>query len=134
MGTKRFDGGPDVAIHHELVEVKAHSLPYSPPSPQTFDGIVTQLMKYVDFVAKQYAGGNYAGVSAMYIAHDYSVGIRTDWAAAKAQPTIVTTRSYVLNPRQVPPRCRGMASGSSATGGHKQIDAFASRRFDDCCL
>lgn len=102
MATRRFPAGPAVGIHYELIEAKAHKLPYR-AAAQDFDAIVTQLMKYVDFVAHQYAGGNYAAVSATYVAYDFSPAIRAAWTAARANPTVVTTRSYVLNPRQAPP-------------------------------
>jgi hypothetical protein len=100
MGTRAYPGSSSRAIHFDIVEAKKDPLS---GTDATYDRAMSQVMKYVDFVAANYGGGNYASVSAQFVAADFSPRIASRHAQANVAAEGVVTRSYVLNPRDDPP-------------------------------
>jgi hypothetical protein len=101
LATRRYQGNSldRMAVHWDVIEAKADRW----ATGVKYEQALTQLMKYVDFVARYHAGGNYASVTGRYVAARYADDvIRTHQAAIRegGQPVI---RSYVLNPREDPP-------------------------------
>jgi hypothetical protein len=99
MGTSRYPGMPSRAVHYVLIEAKKDSVT---GSANYHDQRMSQLMKYVDFLARNYCGGNYAAITAYLVAHEYSTGIMTRHSQVRAKTNLLK-RSYVLNPRETPP-------------------------------
>tara|TARA_B100000949_G_C13844593_1_gene270096 strand:- start:21 stop:293 length:273 start_codon:yes stop_codon:yes gene_type:complete len=63
-------------------------------------------MRYVDFTAANYTGGNYRAISASYVAHRFSDDIKAVFQEAKrgaSDLSEVISRSYVLSPREPNP-------------------------------
>jgi hypothetical protein len=81
----------NVPLHFEIIELKSDSLPWTGETAATH---LAQVMKYVDFIARNYAGGNYAAVTAYLIAADFSDEF-------KPLRDEVAERRYVLDPHDV---------------------------------
>lgn len=79
---------PGVPLHFEVIELKSDILPWSGETAATH---LSQVMKYVDFVARNYAGGNYSAVTAYLIASQFS----DDFKILKSE---LARRTYVLDP------------------------------------
>jgi hypothetical protein len=106
VGTRHYPGpgsSSSTAAHYDVVEAKKDRLG---GGARGHDRTVSQLMKYVDFVSRNYCGGNYSAVSAYFIAAGYDDEFvrRHEDAQRVADP--VLARSYVLNPRESPPTRR----------------------------
>jgi len=98
----RYWEGTDVLAHYDVVEAKAGIVDLEGTS---FNARVSQVMRYVDFVAKNYAGGNYGSISAYYVAKDFDEdfvgGFRRALSSGASLPDLgAISRSYVLNPRE----------------------------------
>ncbi|MDQ3690057.1 MAG: hypothetical protein M3406_08500 [Chloroflexota bacterium] len=111
MGTSSFPGGGSsgslpTSIHYQLLEAKRDDLA---GDESVYDRRISQLMKYVDFIAHNYAGGNYAAVDAAYVAADFSPSILSRHREALDYDAGVSSRSYVLNPREDSPTRRWSA-------------------------
>jgi hypothetical protein len=88
------------AIHYEVIEVKKGSFGIL---SQMYDKNIPQVMKYVDFIAQRYAGGNYAAVSATVIARRFGDPLLERHRQAQQVESGVSTRAYVLDPHDPNP-------------------------------
>lgn len=98
-GRSAFDA-LSFSVAWDIVEAKKDVLS---GSATTHDASMTQLMKYVDFVAANYAGGNYSAVSAAFVARDFGPNIIARREELDQSAEGLLSRSYVLNPREIPP-------------------------------
>ena len=66
---------------------------------------LSQLMRYADFIAANYAGGNYDAVSANYVVHKVSDNAKEIFLEAvdgMGDVSDVISRSFILDPREKP--------------------------------
>lgn len=88
--------GTDIVTGYELIEAKKDQLSVGPVN--TFDRFFSQPMRYVDFLARHYAGGNMHSVDVHIVAGSYSPKFLS---AFHASPTL--PRHYSLSPRDRDP-------------------------------
>ncbi len=89
--------------HYSIFEMKRDSV--SLRRPESADAQLSQVMRYVDFVARHHAGNNYDAVSAFYVAHHFVVTNQDTLAGTPNSRDVVRRaiqRHYVLNPREKP--------------------------------
>ena len=108
FSTRETPMAPGLPVHFDIIEAKRD--PILPKRGRTGEDVIQdslpQIMRYVDFVAANYAGGNYAAVSASYVANSFSDDIKDAFRQAKSgQSHLASTinRSYVLSPRDTNP-------------------------------
>ncbi len=87
-------------VHFDLVEAKKDAVT---GGADQFDRTVAQLMKYVDFVAANYADGNYGALSAYFVASSFSSEVLARSEDAATVQAGATTRSYILDPHESRP-------------------------------
>ncbi len=107
LGVRTFDTGRGrVPSRFVVVEAKVGWFPMHRSDP--FNQPVTQVMRYVDYVAREFAGGNYDAVQAYIVASGFWRGFVDAFESAKGgdpgaeELTAAITRSYVLDPRERP--------------------------------
>jgi len=95
LATKRYPGASmDFSAHYDLFEVKKESETAS--SLGTLNKVVSQIMRYVDFVAENYADGNYGAIDARYVARRYTERCKRAMKRWKTELKGMTTRPHVL--------------------------------------
>ena len=97
----------EVTTHYTVMEVKKDEVVAN--TARQFNEVVTQIMKYVEFLAENYTEGNYGAISAFYIAKNFSeqflkfyeesLNIRLK-EESKVTPIV---RLYVLDPHEERP-------------------------------
>jgi len=102
MATRKWSEELDFAAHYDILEAKKDKFG---GKGKSFGSEVTQIAKYVDFVARNYAGGNYGAISAYLIAKDFSSEFLGAFVKAKTTreftPDVAAfSRSYILNSRE----------------------------------
>ena len=106
--TREGTVAPGVPLHFDLIEAKRDGI--NPKgrseSEQAIRNLLPQAMRYVDFTAANYAGGNYGAVSASYLAQHFGDEMKKAFRRAKSGKSRLSdtiSRSYVLNPRESNP-------------------------------
>jgi len=95
LATRRYPGASmDLPAHYDLIEVKKDAETAS--SLGTLNRVMSQIMRYVDFVAENYADGNYGAIEAHYVAKQYTERCKRAMKRWKTELKDMTTRPYVL--------------------------------------
>jgi len=102
--TDRIEGIP---VHYDLTEIKKGSLERlrRNSAVSMLSGELSQLMRYADFIAANYAGGNYDAVSANFVVHKVSDNVKEIFLEAvhgTGDVSDVISRSFILDPREKP--------------------------------
>jgi hypothetical protein len=96
MDVVAFDSSiamPEIPVHVHILEAKKDELPVGGTS---VEGHLAQVMKYVDFVARNYTGGNYDAISAYLVSFGFSADFRE-------RADKLARRTYVLDPHEEHP-------------------------------
>lgn len=93
--TRRYPGASiDSQAHFDLFEVKKN--PETASSLGTLNKVVSQTMRYVDFVAENYADGNYGAIDAYYVARRYTERCKRAMRRWETELKDMITRPHVL--------------------------------------
>ena len=97
----------EVTTHYTVIEIKKDEVVAN--SARQFNEVVTQIMKYVEFLAENYTEGNYGAISAFYVAkgfseqfmkfYEESLNVRLE----KESGVTPIVRLYVLDPHEEKP-------------------------------
>lgn len=93
MATRQFprsESRSGRAVHFEIIEAKNDSFG---TRATMYDKRIVQLMKYVDFISGNHAGGNYAAVSAFPVAHHFGQPLVDRHHEVRANGLAVGSRS-----------------------------------------
>jgi len=107
LATSSHPKQKEVTTHYTVLEIKKDDV--SVNDPRQFNQIVTQIMKYVEFLAKNYTEGNYGAISAFYVAKSFSTQFMNFYEESlnvKPQEESKLTpigRLYVLDPHEEKP-------------------------------
>ena len=107
ISTRSIGDAPGIPVHYDLTEIKRDSM-----APGTEEHardlirrVMPQPMRYVDFIAQQYTGGDYGAIHANYVVHSVDAAMRQVFQEASRgndESTDAISRTYVLNPREDP--------------------------------
>jgi hypothetical protein len=88
--------------HYDVIEMKRDDVSFR--DSKSTDGQVSQVMRYVDFIARHHAGGNYGALDAYFVAHHFTVAGQRNLQGddLRKRLRVASRRSYVLNPREDP--------------------------------